>query len=309
MLYSNISTSPVKVVTGDGSTCILMDDGSVYCYGKNQSGQLGDGTTTNSRTAVQVVQDSSPLTGVTDIAGQEDLHYCAIYGTDDTIYCWGSTANNLLTWNGTPKAKMIVVFNNFTCVMFAEFSSQVQCRGSDNFNGNSYEMNETITKLTTGNYFFCALLADQTAKCVGSNFFGNLGNGLRIDNYDSASHVLEKANSPLSKITDINAGKTSTCLVADGTPMCFGKNNYYQLGIDSRKGNVLYPTQLDVTFPNGSIPVSVHVALYNGYAVMADNSVYSWGYNTYGALGDGSPLSNIIGNVAGEATRKVAFNW
>ena len=98
-------------------------------------------------------QDGTPLTGVTDIAGQEDYHYCAIYGTDDRIYCWGSTTNNLLAWNGAIGVNMIVVDNSFTCVKFANAPSIVECRGNSNWNGKSYDMDQTITKLTAGIFF------------------------------------------------------------------------------------------------------------------------------------------------------------
>ena len=86
--------------------------------------------------------------------------------------------------------------------------------------------------------------------------------------------------------------------------MCFGGNSDYELGIANGGSKVLYATELDVTFPSGSVAVSAHVGSYTGYAVMIDDSVYSWGKNSELGLGDGSSASTIIGNSA-EPARKV----
>ncbi|GFH56563.1 hypothetical protein CTEN210_13039 [Chaetoceros tenuissimus] len=315
MTYSNISASPVKVVTDNESTCVLMDDGSVYCYGRNNYGQLGDGTNTDSRTAVQVKQqDGTPLTGVTDIV-VGFRNYCAIYENDDKIYCWGDNSSNQLGWNNDPVTgvKMITISRYAACVVFDIDPNKVHCKGSTSWDGKSYEMDQTITKLISGYRHVCALLADHTAKCIGYNYYGQLGIGSTTSIYYSASPVVKEGTvSPLGGITDINAGYYSTCLVANRVPMCFGRNEYYTLGIANGGANVLYPTELDVAIPDDAFVVSAHVNQYNGYAVMSDNSVYSWGSSNYRGLGDGS-LYDVIGNDIndgeGESARKVAFEW
>ena len=97
--------------------------------------------------------------------------------------------------------------------------------------------------------------------------------------------------------------------------MCFGYNIYYQLGIANGGGfdGVLVPTELTgVTFPSdrGDI-ASIHVGGYTGHVVYQDNSVFSWGTNGSGGLGDGSPasLSTVIGDTDNEDAVEMNFNW
>lgn len=89
--------------------------------------------------------------------------------------------------------------------------------------------------------------------------------------------------------------------------MCFGNNAFYQLGIAVSSDIVRYPTELSVTFPEGSVVVSAHVNGKNGYAVTANDSVYSWGEGQDGGLGQGSgPWARTIGDSV-EPARKVAL--
>ena len=79
--------------------------------------------------------------------------------------------------------------------------------------------------------------------------------------------VSSDPDSPLTGITDINAGFQSTCLVADGSPMCFGNNGNYQLGISNGGVDVLYPTEPTVTLSSDQEVISVHVGERTGHVV------------------------------------------
>ncbi|GFH56176.1 hypothetical protein CTEN210_12652 [Chaetoceros tenuissimus] len=303
------TATPVKVVTGYQFTCVRADNGRVYCLGENTSGQLGDQTNQHRSSPVAVHQATSTTTyleQVKDIVAQNSIA-CAIYGTEDKVYCWGDNSMiQMLGLNGQAGVKMMAVSAMSACVVLNNDLESVHCKGdpSSPWYEKTFEMSQPIKKLTAGVEHVCALLDNDTATCFGDNSFGQLGIGFAATGYESptplVSYVNDNDETVPYAIKDINAGFLSTCLVlTDGTPMCFGLNENRQLGIATGEGAELYPHGLDVTFPDGTLPVSVHVGELNGYAVMSDNSVYSWGLNQEFGLGIGSnDYSLVIGFTA-----------
>ena len=177
------TATPIKVVAGTDFTCILADNGRVYCVGKNDKKQLGDRTTTNRYSPVQVKRTSSSiLTGVKDIVAGTS-HSCAIYGSSDKIYCWGSDSNNKLGWNGTSGVKLMALTNGSTCIVPEANPSVVMCKGTTSWMNKTYQMSKSITKLASASQHFCALRDDGRAKCVGQNSYGQLGTGTTTSDY------------------------------------------------------------------------------------------------------------------------------
>ena len=83
----------VQLVTGEFSTCALLDDGSVKCWGRNDSGQLGLGGTTDSLVPANLVDLGPGLKAVELAAGL--AHVCALL-TDGSVKCWGSNSHGQL---------------------------------------------------------------------------------------------------------------------------------------------------------------------------------------------------------------------
>lgn len=303
--------TPIQVVAGAFHTCVLVDEkdrGSVYCVGRNVDNQLGNNNNSDSNELVQVKgMDDTPLEKVKQIvAGCH--HTCAVFQDDNApLFCWGRNTENQQGFNkeGLRKeskdVKLMALSRYNTCIVTT--SNNVECttadKGSDGTFTVDFGDDDVIIKLTAGNNHFCALLEGNIAKCFGSNYFGQLGNGSRKYNnwITTPASVVSHDESASFEITDINAGGDSTCLIADGKPICFGENSDYQLGIDSRETEdddadvfpVLTPTPLHVTFEaDDKQLVSLHVGGYTGHAVFSDNTVYAWGSNGYGTLGNGS---------------------
>jgi len=78
----------IAMTLGEAHTCTLIAGGRVKCWGQNSYGQLGDGTTTDRRTPVDVVGLGS---GVRAIAAGS-YHTCAVTGTGG-VKCWGTNEN------------------------------------------------------------------------------------------------------------------------------------------------------------------------------------------------------------------------
>ena len=316
--FSSVTSSPPrKVVAGQTHTCTLIDD-TVFCYGRNVDGQLGNVTPSTPYIPVQVLLNGSAIANVKDIE-TGPYHTCAIL-ENTSMHCWGWNSNGQLGYNssGTQNIKMVALTFRATCVVLETNLNQVLCKGSvqDENSLTSdevYPMGQEIKKITAGTLHVCALLKDATVKCFGQNTEGQLGNGSTTNSYDVPVVVQVSASddSPLSGISDINAGCYSTCLVANKVPKCFGRNYAYQLGIANGGAPVLYAAEPTTTPPSDKEVVSMHVGCNTGHIVYSDNTVFSFGNNFEGTLGDGSEISgsNVVGDQDGESAVSMKFSF
>lgn len=128
---------------GETHTCAVLSDGIIKCWGNNDSGQLGNGTNTDSNVSVVV---SGINNAVSVSAGFE--HTCAVL-SDGSIRCWGSNKWGKLG-NGTHNdSNMPVVVNDIN----------------------------NAENVSTGKYHTCAILSDRSIRCWGRNLHGQLGDG------------------------------------------------------------------------------------------------------------------------------------
>jgi alpha-tubulin suppressor-like RCC1 family protein len=191
---TGLASGVAAIVAGDNQTCALTSTGGVKCWGNNANGQLGNGTTTQANTPVDVTGLTS---GVTAIAAG-DNHTCAALSAGG-VKCWGwgtsgQLGNNTITSSSTP----------------------VDVQGLPA---------GTTTALTGGYRHTCAIAADGSARCWGRNTEGQLGN-----NTNTASRVAVTPTGLTSGVTAIVAGGAHTCVVQTGTVKCFGLNSAGQLG-------------------------------------------------------------------------------
>jgi alpha-tubulin suppressor-like RCC1 family protein len=233
---------------GGGHTCALTSSGGAKCWGANNDGQLGDGTTI-SRT---VPADVSGLTsGVTQIAAGEN-HTCALTVAGG-VKCWGSNDSGQLG-DGT-------AWDRLTPVDVVGLASGV-------------------TAISTSFGHTCALTDGGGAKCWGSGSTGELGDGRTKD-----SRIPIDVSGLASGVTAIAAGGGYTCaIVSGGALKCWGAGSDGELGDGSTSGSL---TPVGVTGLEAGV-MALAAGFWSACAVAAGGAVKCWGYNADGQLGDGT---------------------
>jgi alpha-tubulin suppressor-like RCC1 family protein len=299
-LTSGIST----VIAGGFHTCALTTSGGVKCWGNNYYGQLGDGTTDNRSTPVDVVGLTS---GVSAISAGGD-HTCALT-TSGGVKCWGSnysgqlgdgTTDNRLTpvdvTGLTSGIKAVSAGGMHTCALTT--SGGVKCWG-DNFVGQLGDgttnnrstpgdivdlINVASIASSKGNHT-CAVIPAGGIKCWGENFSGQLGDGTTANR----STPVDVAGLT-SGVSAVSSGESHTCaLTTSGGVKCWGYNDAGQLGDGTTTSR---STSVDtVNLTNGVSAVSTGV--FHTCALTSSDGVKCWGNNSDGQLGDGTTVNRL----------------
>lgn len=250
-------TGITAVEAGAGFTCLLKDDGTVYCFGSNITGQLGVAAF-SSRSTPAVVPGVS---GVTQLAAGDD-HVCALK-TDGTVVCWGSNIRGAL---GTT-TNVGVLVGGFIPVPPANPPAAVPGLTD-------------VVSLTAGRYHTCAVKSDGALVCFGSNEFGELGIPFVANANPTPTEV-----STLTNVTGVSSAYDHTCALADGGLSCWGRNWHGQVGTTLTNGTdagISAPTVVaGLDNPSTALATGArHTCIVN-----ANTTVSCFGENRNGELG------------------------
>lgn len=192
------------------------------------------------------------------------------------------------------RAVAIAAGVNHTCALMA--NGNVRCWGQNRYGqlGNGVDFQESsktpvdVKNLTnavaiaTGDYYTCAVRFNGTVKCWGANDYGQLG-------YYGFNRNTPRQVENLTKVAAIAAGANHTCAVlTSGNVQCWGSNHYYQLGDGSYVYGRLLP---DLPVSGLSYVTQIAAGAYHNCAVVADGTVWCWGFNSDGQLGDGTRIT------------------
>jgi alpha-tubulin suppressor-like RCC1 family protein len=289
------------IMGGESHNFALKSDGTVWSWGWNGFGQLGDGTYTDRYTPVQV----SRLTAVTSLGGR-GYHSLAVR-QDGSVWAWGLNTSGQLG-DGT-------ITNRNTPVQVIGLSG--------------------VLSVTGGYQHSLALMPDHTLRAWGLNSAGELGDGSALA-YNPTPVIV----SGLRNVSQVSAGwKHSVALRSDGTVWTWGQNDQGELG-DGTTTMRNIPVQVsglsaivmvsggdchtaalktdgtvwtwgcndrgqlgDGTYTERHLPVQVsgltHVTAiaardYHNLALKSDGTLWAWGWNIHGQLGDNTIITRNL---------------
>jgi alpha-tubulin suppressor-like RCC1 family protein len=306
----------VAITAGFGHTCALLVDKTIRCWGLDQNGQLGDGTTGEGDTGTRLLPVA--VVGIADATSVSagSSHTCAVR-TGGTVSCWGSDVDGQLgngpaggtvvntapvTVTGVTNAISVSAGGSHTCALLV--GGSVKCWGKasmgqlgDGTTGDAGGIRSapvTVTGLPNaigldaGNDHTCALLSTGGAKCWGHDMWGQLGDGTSGD-YE---HQLLTATTVvgLTGANDIDAGERHTCAsLSNGTMRCWGDAQWGQLG-DGTTGDAGHLRTTPTTVAAGGLVIDISTGGRHSCLVTSDGQVECMGNSNYGQVGAGVAL-------------------
>ena len=246
----------VAIAAGVEHSVALRRDGSVWTWGGNRYGQLGDGTTREQNAPVRVKGNGGEgyLAGITAIAA--GVGHTAALKDDGTVWVWGR--KDMHEWDESH------------C-----FPGQVKRKDGEYLTG--------ITAIAAGEEHTVALREDGTVWAWGINWEGTLGDGTTTRTYDAVQAKIAACAAVAA------GGRASFALKEEaGTVWSWGDNYAGQLG-DGTSAHQLTPVQVKGAAGEGFLTGVTQTAAGMGHTVASkhDRTVWAWGSGSYGRIGDG----------------------
>ena len=303
------------VATGENHTCALHESGTVSCWGRNTSDQLGSLDSWRSTVPVQI----DDIKDAVWIAAGEG-HTCAVH-LDGTISCWGYSRKGALgnrhayedenfstptpvRVEGITDATAVTASSAYTCALHR--AGTISCWGNNSYGQlgsgeTSEELEESAVPvqvagitdaiaIASNQWHSCALRENGTIACWGDNDSGLLGSGHTREELEESAVPVQVAG--ITDATAIATGKSHSCALREnGTIACWGSDN--GLGLFGEIESDFQETDQIGTFP---VPVQVTditdaVAIATGEehscALHQNGNISCWGYNLWGRLGNG----------------------
>lgn len=318
----------IMVSAGRSHTCAVTVGGGVKCWGRNNNGQLGDGTLVDRTSPVDVTGLS---TGVSAVAAGSD-HTCALL-TNGGVKCWGGNYSGQLG-DGTNvrsaapvsvsgvSAGVVQVVTGWTHTCARTSTGRVECWG-DNYSAQLGDGTTTERRsptqvvssgaehISAGGAHTCALFSVTGVSCWGRNSDGQLGTGTR-----TRSTVPVLVSPPMPTATYVAVGKDHTCATTSNAsrPKCWGfgytedpttvvNEGYDAVSLTLGKFHTCSldsTNQIDCWGSNSKgqlgapganfTAISLAAGWEHTCAVEQGGVVKCWGHNEYGQLGDGTTI-------------------
>lgn len=287
-----LSVSPVvptfrSISAGADHTCGVAADGLVYCWGRNDRGQVGSRLGRSQRFPF-------PRPGRFAAVSAGGLLTCAL-NPDQSVLCWGGLAPP------AGRFRSIAAGQRHACGLTSGGSAA--CWGANDRGqlGNGTTSGGALTQvqgeiafemLAVGAEHNCGLLSGRVY-CWGSDASGQTGTGTLERGYVTQPTEVEGDHGYLVYVA---AGTNHTCaLTRVGTAMCWGDNQYGQLGDGSKQPrHAPRPVRAPM---GGNRPLafeSLSAGATHTCGITNTKRLYCWGDNRFGQLGDGTTTPRVV---------------
>jgi alpha-tubulin suppressor-like RCC1 family protein len=307
----------VKAISGsDGFALALLADGTVYAWGKNDSGQLGLGDTTPRTTPTQI----TTLSHVTTISAGETASYAVT--ASGALFAWGdntageqdngtaSAISPVETPTATPLTNVVSVAagNEFALALLGNGEVMAFGNGMEGVLGNNTNTAQqtsavrvmipplpdhvnvvAITASSTAGY---ALLSDGTVEAWGRQEHGQLGNGTPTGTFQLTPVLI----AGLSGVTSLSCTGFEYCLAlqSNRTVLAWGDGVDGEMG----EGHTLPDNLTPAAVPGLTDITAVATGHQTAYALHADGTVSSWGYDMANETGNGDAAHADVSTAA-----------
>jgi alpha-tubulin suppressor-like RCC1 family protein len=281
-------TEAISLAIGEWWGCMLRRDSSVWCWGSNFYGHLGNGTERSSLTPV-MAKDLPPIAQIT--AGE--LHACALTKKGE-VYCWGLNEEGSLGVEGSsvqnvPKqltlpmsARQIDAGSAHTCALLEDGS--VWCWGKNSLGQlGSLDPKEKgphrvsmgyVRSISVGGDRACAVTNDKTLYCWGVAHLASIyGEKAHVSSVGTHYYTKPILIDGLADITAVSVGYNQSCvLTREQTVFCIN-------GSSEGKESAIAAAGL-----RGVVEISAGAS---ACARLEDQTVWCWGTNNNGTIGNG----------------------
>ncbi|HVQ88493.1 MAG TPA: chromosome condensation regulator RCC1 [Actinomycetes bacterium] len=285
----------MHVSVGDYNTCAILKGGKLKCWGYNDYGAVGDGTTHERHLPTQV---NGLTSGVKSVSVGE-YHACALL-TSGKVKCWGDNSDGAVgvgtsgdvykspkVVDNIKQATQVSAGYYYSC---ATVNGHAKCWG---YNGDGelgdksvqdkyspvqvFGLTSGVKQVIAGYYTTCALLKGGKLKCWGYNYYGEVGTGVSGNEYHRPVQVVGMT----SGVSAVDTDYYFTCAAQNGHAKCWGDDQYNQLG-DGATDPRDVPRQVSGLT---SGVTDVDISFYTGCALLKSGAEKCWGWNGEGEVG------------------------
>lgn len=301
-----------QVDAGEFHTCATKHDGTIHCWGRNHAGQL---------TAVPRGDQTRPARVGFDLDWKSvsagAIHSCGTKN-DDSLWCWGNNDRRQFGNTITSTARPVLIDdmrawgtvsagNKYSCGITLNQMLWCWGTGSDSLGlGPNPDYSVTTSSVGTdrdwrevsvGDAISCATKADGTVWCWGKNEHGGLGDGTQTDRDVPTPVFTPPGWDTTAPVAGVEVGRTHTCATkTNGRLWCWGRNGEFQLG----NGSV---TSTSVPQRVGTSTETSWAQVVSGAshscATKFDDTLWCWGVNADGQIGDGTTKARTRPNQVG----------